>query len=185
MVELLVSLAITAMLLTATMVAIDASFKAYAGSAEEAATAASTRLVTHRLLTLVRTSTAHGPLLPDATTDPPVTYDSTTSLITSHYLELIDTNGDLIRIEYDADTEQLMMTRTGGGTTQTEPILAGVTSATFYAKRRLDRSGVFVLERGTMDLTIMPGADATLSLESGTSRAIRVIASTMPRRLEN
>ena len=34
MVELLVSLAITAMLLTATMVAIDASFKAYAGSAE-------------------------------------------------------------------------------------------------------------------------------------------------------
>ncbi|MCG8511438.1 MAG: hypothetical protein MI741_19665, partial [Rhodospirillales bacterium] len=60
--ELLISLAITAMLLTATMVAIDASFKAYAAAAETASTQTATRMIVNRLLAMVRTSSAHGPL---------------------------------------------------------------------------------------------------------------------------
>lgn len=59
---MLVSLAIVSVLLTATVVALDASFKAYAVAAESASTHTSARLISHRLLTLVRTSTAHGPL---------------------------------------------------------------------------------------------------------------------------
>lgn len=62
LVEMLVSLAIVSVLLTATVVALDASFKAYAVAAESASTHTSARLISHRLLTLVRTSTAHGPL---------------------------------------------------------------------------------------------------------------------------
>lgn len=71
-VELLISLAIVAMLLTATMVAIDASFYAYASAAESASTQTTTRLAVHRLNALIRTSTAHGPLLaelPEAGTE--------------------------------------------------------------------------------------------------------------------
>ena len=110
MVELLIALAISAMLLTATMVALDASFKAYADSAEQASSQAATRMIVHRLLTMVRTSTAHGPLEPDGAAVPAITLAGNT--ITSNYIELIDTKGYLIRIEYDAAKEELWITST-------------------------------------------------------------------------
>ena len=183
-VELLLSLAIVAMLLTATMAAIDASFRAYAAAAESASTQTATRMVVHRLLTLVRTSTAHGPLEPDGAATPPVVLNGDT--IESNYLELIDPKGNLVRIEYDAGNQEVWveMTPFGGGTTERQPLLGGVTSATFHAKRRLDGDGVLVLERGSIDMTVQPDPDTTLAIEQGSAPPIRVVASTMPRRLD-
>ena len=43
------------------MVALDASFKAYAASAEQASSQATTRMVTERVLQLIRTGTVQGP----------------------------------------------------------------------------------------------------------------------------
>ena len=181
-VELLISLAITAMLLTATMVAIDASFRAYASAAENATTQTSTRMSVHRLLTLIRTSTAHGPLVADPHSNPPVIVD-TNGTVYSHYLELIDSKGNLVRIEYREDSEELWLLITPyGSTTQSEqPLLGGVTACQFYALRRTDNDGVLVLERGSIDMTVKPDAD---TIESGNSPPIRVIASTMPRKLD-
>lgn len=184
LVEMLISLAVTAMLLTATMVAINASFMAYASAAESASTQTTTRLVVHRLLTLVRTSTAHGPLLPDSLADPPVTLSG--FQLTSNYIDLMDPNGDLIRLSYDEDDEMIYVTVTpyGVATATTEPLLGGVTDCTFYIQRRLDEDGVWVLDRGTVDFTVQPDSDTSLELESGGTPPVRVVASTMPRKLE-
>ncbi|MEM6256865.1 MAG: prepilin-type N-terminal cleavage/methylation domain-containing protein [Planctomycetota bacterium] len=181
LVEMLISLAITAMLLTATMVAIDASFQAYAAAAESASTQTSTRLVTHRLLSLMRTSTAHGPLLPETN----VTLSGTT--LTSPYIELLDPDGNLIRLEYDDTDDRLYVTVTpfGGSVATKEPLLGGVTQCEFKLIRRLDDDGVWILDRGTIDFTVEPDADASLAIEGDAAEPMRVIASTMPRKLED
>lgn len=183
LVELLLALAITAILLVATMVAINASFIAYASAAEQASTQAAARMVVHRLLALVRTSTAHGPLEPNPSTDPPVTLTGDT--INSFYIELIDPRGNLVRVEYRADDQQLwLITTPPGGQAQPQPLLGGVTNAQFFCLRRTDSQNLLVLERATIDLTIQPDVDTTLALEDGQTAPICVIASTMPRKLE-
>jgi type II secretory pathway pseudopilin PulG len=181
LVEMLISLAITAMLLTATMVAIDASFRAYAAAAESASTQTSTRLVTHRLLSLMRTSTAHGPLLPETG----VTLTGNT--LTSSFIELLDPDGNLIRLEYVAADEMLYVTVTpfGGSVATRQPLLGGVTQCEFNLVRRLDDDGVFILDRGTIDFTVEPDADSSLAIEGDAAEPMRVIASTMPRKLED
>ena len=180
---MLTALAITAMLLTATMVATDASFKAYAQTVAQASTQAATRMVTHRLMSMVRTSTAHGPLMPDAGAQP-ITLNGDT--ITSNYLELVDSRNNLVRVEYRAQEQELWATITplAGGAATSQPLLSGVTDCTFFVHRRLDEDNVFVLERATMDLTAQPPADATVELENSKPRPVRVVASTMPRQLE-
>lgn len=183
LIEVLVTLPIVAMLLTATMVAIDASFKAYGSAAEQAATQAATRMVVHRLLTLIRTSTAHGPLEPSA--GPPAVTISD-DLLTSSYVELIDSKGRLMRVEYRSDVNELWLVHTpaNGGAVVEQPLISGVESATFHCKRRRDADGLWVLERATLDLTVVPSDDATLEIENGGAPAVRAVASTMPRKLD-
>ena len=185
LVELLISLSITAMLLTAVMVSLDASFQAYAAAAESASTQTTTRLIVHRTLTLIRTSTAHGPLQPDTTTTPPVTLTGTKT-IHSHYLDLVNPKGDLIRLEYRVAEEMIYASITpfGGSVTTTEPLLGGVTECEFVMTRRLDIDGVWVLERCSVDFTVMPDADTSLAIEGDSTPPVRVVASTMPRKLE-
>ncbi len=183
LVEMLLALAISAMLLTATMVALDASFKAYAHAAEQASSQTATRMIAQRLITMIRTSTAHGPLVPDGATDPPVTLDNQT--ISSHYLELMDANGQLMRIEYRAASQELwLVTIPPSGIAIENPLIGGVTACTFQCLRRTNSEGLLVLHRATMDFTVLPGEDATLTLENGAATPIRVIGSTMPRRVE-
>ena len=183
LIEMLLALAISAMLLTATMVALDASFKAYADAAEQASSQTATRMITQRLITMIRTSTAHGPLEPDGLSTPPVTLSGET--VSSHYLELMDSNGQLTRIEYRADSDELwLITTPASGTAIEQPLIGGVTACTFQCLRRTNDDGLLVLHRATIDFTVVPGEDATLTLENGAAVPIRVIASTMPRRVE-
>lgn len=185
LVELIISLSITALLLSAVMVALDASFRAYASAAESASTQTTTRLVVHRLLTLVRTSTAHGPLVPDTSTTPSVTLTGKHT-INAHYMDLVDPKGDLIRLEYRADEEMIYVSVTpyGGSVTTTEPLLGGVSACQFVLTRRLDDDGVWVLERGSVDFTVEPDTDTSLAIEGNATPPVRVVASTMPRKLD-
>lgn len=182
--ELLISLAISAALLVATMVALDASFRAYADAAEQASTQAATRMVTNRLLALVRTSTAHGPLVPDGLAVPPVTLNG--NIITSSFIELLAPNNDILRVEYRTATQELWLITTpaGGGPAQPQPLLGGVTNAQFFASRRMNDQGLWVLDRGTIDITVVPDNDATLAIENGVATPIRIIASTKPRKVQ-
>jgi hypothetical protein len=184
--EMLVSLAITSLLLTATMVAIDASFKAYANAAESASTQVSSRMVIHRVLTLVRTGTLQGPLIPadEITGLPTPTYNGDT--ITSSYMQLVDRDLNTLTLIYVAAEEMLYLeTEPLSGTPTRYPLLGGVTDCKFVLRRRQDVSTSFEwwLERGSMDMTVEPDVDATLDLEAGQTREIRVVASTAPRRL--
>lgn len=181
LVEMLVALAISAMLLTATAVAIDTSFTAYAIAAESASTQTSTRMVVNRLLTLVRTSTAHDPMLADAGAGVTVSGD----IVTSPFLTVQEADGDFVTISYDDINDQLNLTHepASGGTITTQPILGGVTDCTFQLARRRDNSGIWVLERGSIDFTVSPDDDASLDIEVANIPEVRVIASTKPRRV--
>ncbi len=206
-VELLISLAISAMLLTATMVATDACFKAYADATEQFSTHAATRMVTHRLLTLVRTNTAHGPL--KATAAHQVTVkdpaDSTKTItatiaaatisdntITSPFIEMIDAQGVHLKIAYltfvdggGKTHKQLWLFRKPGTINETsQPLLDSVTDCVFTCVRRKDSKGIWTLLRGTMDLSVQPGEDNTLALENGVAEPVRFFASTKPRKLD-
>ena len=181
--ELLLALAISAMLLTAAATAIAASFRAYGDAVEQASTQVAVRMISQRLLGLMRTSTAHGPLTPDAGADPPVTPDGQD--VTSSYVELLDPNGRVLRCEYRATDEELWLIMDPGETDeQAQPLISGVTAATFVLRRRLNDDGLWELERCTIDMTVQPDEDATLALENGPAQAIRLVASTMPRKLE-
>jgi len=183
--ELLIALAISATLLTATMFAIDASFTAYAASVEQSSAHSASRMVMHRLMAMVRTSTAHGPLLPDAAATPPVTLDGVT--LTSNFIELVTAEGDFVRVEHRVADQELWIEidPADGSTPIVQPLIEGVTNATFRLDRRLDQQGLWTLERFTLDLTVEPGEDATLAIESGAGQAVRLVASTMPRQLED
>lgn len=180
LVEALIALAITAILLTATMVAIDASFRAYATATEQASTQSSVRLVTHRLLSLVRTSVAHGPL--DYGDGSGFVISGNT--VTSPWLSLLDSANNVVRLEYLPDQHLLTYSVNGG---DPQPILGGVTSASFVCIRRRDYTSgdnEWVLDRATMDLQVKADDDATLAIEGNDLPPVRLVASTMPRRLE-
>lgn len=177
------------MLLTATMVATHASFRAYADAAEQASAQASTRMVVNRLLMLVRTSTAHGPLTAGDAAAAGATSPSTTftgDLVGSNFFELADPQDNLLLFEYRADAQEIWLRTTpaGGGAAAWQPLLGGVTHAAFTLQRRRNDDGLWVLERGTIELAIQPGADATLDLERGHPQTIHVVASTKPRKVE-
>lgn len=191
--ELMISLAISAALLVATMVAVDVSFRAYADAAGQASTQAATRMVTNRILTLIRTSTTHGPLEADTSVVPPVTLNG--NVITSNFIEFIAPNNDFLRIEYRAADEELWLITTPADVDEEdtqEQVLGGVTNAQFFASRRMNDQGMWVLDRATMDLSVQPDDDATLSIEQrsgheqGQDQAtpIRMIASTNPRKIQ-
>jgi prepilin-type N-terminal cleavage/methylation domain-containing protein len=186
LVEVLIALAITSVLLTATMVALDASFRSYATATDQAASQAATRMVVNRLLTLIRTSSAHGPLEPDAGANPPVTLDAASNVITSNFFELMDEGGNLIRVEYRAANNQLWLIRTPADSmvAEEQPLLDDVIEAQFFLRRRVNSEGLLILERATLDITVQPTADPTLYIERSSDAPIRVVASTLPRTLE-
>lgn len=185
MVEMLIALVITALLMTATMMATDTSFKAYANATAQVSAQASTRLVTQRLMTLVRSSRAHGPLTPGSSSVGAVTLSGDT--LTGPYLEMIDPQEKLVRIEYRSDAQEVwlvMSSLDGSGKTE-QPLLTQVTAASFSCTRRKTNDGLWVLARGTMNITVTPTANSSIDLErTAAMEPIRVIASTMPRRLQ-
>lgn len=61
LIEVLIALTITATLLTATMAALDASFKSYKANSESAATNVVARIVMQRLTGMIRTGESFGP----------------------------------------------------------------------------------------------------------------------------
>ncbi len=185
---MMIALSITSLLLTATMIAINASFIAYASAAEQASTQAASRMIVHRLLTLIRTGTAHGPLdvadldgVADALADQ-VVFNG--DLVIGPIFILQQPDGEFIRIEYRADSNELWLVTDPFGAAAEQPMLSGVTGCVFTLNRRTNEAGNLVLDRGTMDLTAVPAADTTMDLEQGPSQPVRMIASTMPRKLE-
>src|SRR5205814_3428652 len=61
MIEMLIAFTISALLLTACLVALDSSFKSYEATTESASTHVVSRLVMHRLMAMIRQGEEFGP----------------------------------------------------------------------------------------------------------------------------
>ncbi|MEX2671873.1 MAG: prepilin-type N-terminal cleavage/methylation domain-containing protein [Phycisphaeraceae bacterium] len=189
--EMLIALAISAMLLTAVTVALNASFYAYASAAESASTHSSVRLVIQRAMRVIRTSAADkfDAYDPSGT----VALEANT-VVRTVGLEMENEVGRRVYIWWEANEnyESALLGdlwyREDDMTAQ--PLLERVEArvhdekAYVFALRFRQSAAGLLLSRATLDLSVQPGADATLSLESsqGKSAPVRLVASAMPRR---
>lgn len=183
LIEMLISLAITAVIMVATMVAIRASFMAYQSTTEVASTNSIARLAMHRMLAMIRTGQDFLGPYPD---------DPNDLLLESTYIELVtpEPDNDQIRIEWietpdashpvgnalyasinggnpDAILEGVIATVDGGG----NPIVPFTLE--YVAGRQLAQV--------TIDLTIVPDDNMSVTLDGQNTATIRLIASTKPR----
>ncbi len=177
LIEMLIALGITATLMAATMVALDASFMAYQTTTEVASTHTIARLTMLRMLTLIRTGQQFGPF--------PVNPQDT--FVESDSIEFLTMNGDLIELRYDVNDEALYVVLDPGGPNEVHRLLLGGVKPQFDGGG--DRILPFTLEyelgrklfRATIDLMIVPDDNASLDIEGDNTDPIRLVASAMPR----
>ena|SRR5436190_11091853 len=185
LVEMLIAIAITAALLTSTMVALNASFTAYQATTEVASTHTIGRLVMHRMLSLIRTGQDFGP------------YPSNplNTVLDSDEIQFRTPEGNVMTLiwKQDADTAHgfnvpealyVVMTDASGDTPYV--LLEGV-------KAQYDANNVRIkpftlqfekgrkLYRATIDLTVKPDDNMSVELDGSNNDVIRLVASAMPR----
>jgi len=191
LIEMLIALTITGTLLAATLSALHASFRAYKFTTDSASNHIVSRIVMHRVLTMVRTGDEFGPYPADV-------YDSTQNPVTSDYVEFVSFLDDvtatrkITRIEKrDAlSSEQgphtlyyVLKTFVNGTLTDTQqtPLLQGVKDAKFVLEYDIGPR----LKRATVDFTVEPASTADTDLQTELSApTIRMVSSVVPRRLE-
>lgn len=191
LVEMLIALTISATLLTATLSAFDASWRAYKHTTEAASTHVVSRIVTHRVLSLIRTGTEFGPYPEDV-------LDVAQNPLTSSFMEFVSDADRAAGLDRITRLER----RTVAGTTnefelwyvlldastvpasviEERPLLSGVREAMFILEYDIGPR----LRRATLDLTIVPNdvEDIRTGAVGDETPAIRLVASAVPRQLE-
>ncbi|MFG0328731.1 MAG: type II secretion system protein J [Phycisphaerales bacterium] len=176
-VEMLIALAISAMLLTAVMGALQASLRAYQGTTEWASRCAVARLTMHRILTMIRTGTDFGPFPANVLADP---------VLESDFIEFVANTGEVLRIEYRPDDETLYVIQDPGGAAVEDVLMTGMPP-------QFDELGERILPftlhyeigpslyRATVDFLIANDPDVELEIESDDVPPIRLVASIVPR----
>ncbi|MFG0251942.1 MAG: prepilin-type N-terminal cleavage/methylation domain-containing protein, partial [Phycisphaerales bacterium JB038] len=174
MIEMLIALTITATLLTATLVALDASFKGYQLTTESASTHVVSRIMMHRLLAMIRTGTDFGPYPSNPLLEPTVNSD---------YIQMLTDEGDVLEIRYDADAQQInAVINPGTADEDIQPMLGGVSACSFELTYDIGPR----LRQASIDITIEPNDDVSLSVEGDENvPPIRLVASVSPRRLDD
>lgn len=173
LVELLIALAITAALLTATIVALNASFMAYQATTEVASTHSIGRLTMHRLMSMVRIGHEFEP-----TPANPLTTE-----VTSDYIQFRNPNGEVVQVSYDDVTEAIYVSIDYG----TEyALLEGVKPQYDSGGQRIKPFTLIFekgrhLHRATVDLLIEPDDNMHMSLDGNSQDQLRLVASSMPR----
>ncbi len=178
--ELLVALAISAILLTAAMVALDASFRAYRRTTEEASTHTISRLAMHRLLAMIRTGVDFGPL-------PANPLDE---VVESDFLEVLTPDGRWVVFRWDGDGQRLLIAvdNENGEPGENRVLLGGVEpqfhpDGTPIAPFRLTYEDGWKLRLVTIDLSIAPDDDRSAAISSEPVPSIRLVGSASPRSL--
>lgn len=193
MIEVLISLVISAVLITALTLTLHASLQAYATAAQSASTRSAARLVSQQLVSMIRTADLHDAFDPD---DPQVSLDlPSVGPVQSVGIAMMNSAGDTIRVywqsndSYDSEDVGDLMYRKNDEDPQLLLTLA---------KCRLDENndpyvftlasrqsdGGLLLNSATIDLTVYPDSDSTLSVENAKGRVapVRLVGSTIPRR---
>jgi hypothetical protein len=178
-VELLVSLAIVATLMTAVAVAVDASLKAYAINLSESDLMQRSRLTMFRMIATIRDTKLHAP--GDATLAARFAQGQT---VDSPSLAMFDADDVETEYTYDASAKTVSIIRDG----TSHVLLEGVTS--FHVKMEPMRSATSVktgggwdlLKRATIYLTVDNANGDTLAGETGRYAKVTLSDSVMPRR---
>lgn len=176
--ELMVALAISAILLTSALVALDASFRAYRRTTEEAATHTTARMAMHRLLALIRTGTDFGPL-PANPLDDELEID---------YFEVLTPDGRWVVVRWDGEARQLLIAvDTADGDPGVPHVLLGGIEPRFEADGtpimpfRIAYQDGWRVRRITLDLSIQPDDDVSAAIAHEAPPPIRLVGSASPR----
>jgi len=167
--EILVALAISALLLAGLFGSLHWTVDAYRRSAAEGVNRLTARLLVERIALLVRTGVSFGPLPSIATEDE----------VESNVLEITTASGQEIEIEWDSVSELLTMTVDGVSAT----VLGGVVQTTGGATITpflLQYENGTTLQRVTINLAVDPDPEQATSMDGG-DETIRLTTSVMPR----
>jgi len=168
-IELLIGMAIAAVLLAGLFAAIQVSVDAYARSGADGVNRLTSRLLVERIGLLVRTGVAFGPLPSSATEN---TLESNTLSITTEA-------GQQVTITWQPATETLEMDVDGTSST----VLAGVTQSSGgvpIVPFLLQFENGTKLIRVTINLAVIPDPAHATAMDDG-GNTIRLTASVMPR----
>jgi len=190
LVEMLIAFTISALLMTACLVALDSSFKSYETTTESASTHVVSRLVMHRIMAMIRQGEEFGPY-PGGVVIP--------TRIDSDYVEFVSYRNDatgerqVTRLEkaedpQAPDTYQLQYQRWDyvNGVLQqtfTYPLIRNLKEARFTLEYDIGPR----LTRATVDLSIKPDDVSTVATNIHTelqSPVVRLISSASPRKLD-
>lgn len=189
LVEMLVALVISATLLTATLAALDASFKTYKVTTDSASTHVVGRLVMHRLSTLIRTGEQFGPYPTNPILTPIIESeaiefvtvpDSDSNIRQVWRIERVAVSGNTGPYELRAHVEHYEgNTKTH---TSTRTLLRRVHDIRFTLEYDVGPR----LRRATIDMTLQPDDIHVDSLAGGLEApAVRLVTSVSPRGIDD
>ncbi len=191
LVEIMVALVITATLLTATLAALDASFKGYRYITESASNNVIARIMMQRTTAMIRNGTNFGPYPDDV-------LDSAQNPLTSTFIEFESARDDaagtyqIIRLERrDATVAEngpyeawYVVRNYTSGTMMNEdarPLISNLQAFSFM----LEYEAGPRLRAATMDMTVNPtGLRDTMISTDVASDSVRMISSVVPRKLD-
>ena len=173
--EMLVALGICSALLTATLVSLHASFRAYQSTTEQASTHVIGRVVMHRVMALVRNGVGFGPLPEDPretsiATDEMTFLDDQEREITLR----LDRAHKVLLMQVDGSAEQVLLDGVSGPTD---------TDGTQLGAFQLEYENGSKLVKASFDLTVAADDTAQLAIEGNDVVPIRLVGSTAPRRI--
>jgi prepilin-type N-terminal cleavage/methylation domain-containing protein len=179
LIELLLALAISAMLLTATAVAVDASFKAYANNQEESSLLQQARMALNRVTTSIRTSDTHAP------TNPTLLVDFRDGLkVSGTAIGMLQEDGTDIVYRYDQAKKQLLTDVNG----KTYIVARGVEAFTVTMEPMRSPAalrtggGYDLLRRANILITIRTTSETARPGETTGKHPVTLSASVTPRR---
>lgn len=179
LVELLLALSISAALLTATGVAIDASFKSYAVNQEISDLGHRSRLALHRITSLVRQTREHAPVSSSVAAE-----FATGKTVSDSGIQMFDASNHHTTFRYDADARRVVAVVNG----VEHPLVEGVEafSVTLEPMRSATAirtgGGWDLLRRATILITLRSDSGTALKGEGTGRQAVTLSASVMPRR---
>ncbi len=187
--ELLVALAISAALLAAVGVAVNASFHAYGVNQSQAALAQRVRVAMHRIVSTIRTTAEHRP-----DNDEPIDDFAAGLVCTDSAIRMMTGEDRGVIVRQSGDALQLVpFTIVAGALVEGTPntllkgVNAGDFTVTFEPMRsarqvRLGRPEYDQLRRAGILLTLRPGASTTVAGEEADAEPVTLSTSVMPRK---
>ena len=177
--EMLVALAISAALLSAVAVAIDASFKAYRINQEHSDLTQRARLAVHRITTMIRQTESHAP-----TTAGLAATFATGGTVTDTGIDMFDLNNVPITFKFEPANQRIVAIVNG----RTHPLCEGVIGFSLRMEpmrspRSIRSGGSWdLLRRATILITVRSTAETALKGEGLGDQQVTLSASVMPRR---